>query len=941
MLALASIALAPALQAANFTTTVSEGSGNNWNLNNNVGIWQPGNATPTAGNTYECLGNGVGFGATATGGAVANTRIRNPATAGVQTFAGDSLKLNADTEIRAKQVGAILNFPGVGGNPGLILNGGALNAGDDTVFQITGSMEVTATSYIVPADNGAGNITPLRGFNIAGKLAGTSPIVIAQAGQQVAQEVSSSYNPFSGGWVVKCGWLKGSGRESLGSGNILIDPNYALAFSGGSTLSNGPARLELMYDIISPGTLTLANGGKLVLHQHCRFSGVTIEGTPLAEGKHTYAELLATFPNNIVAAGSGSITVGAAPRIVTVNTTNNDTPGAGETSLAQAISGLQAGDVVRFNIPGAGPHVLKTPLGGYALITVDNVTIDGYSQPGSAANSNPILNGNNAQIKIVLDSTDADGAENPSAPALTLRRSTRLPYDGYGDSENGILGVLGADGFTVRGLSFIGRVTHNSDSDPKIYCVALVQEATNAVVQGCWFGLGPTGTGQADVRGCGSAVAAFRYRPDGGPFYSQGLIFGTDGDGVHDAAEFNIVLGMNIGLALELPNTKISGNYFNVFPDGKTFLDIDAYYALQLEGSDGDSDTLENMENGRVADNTIIGTDGDGVSDENERNIFNHAVYDHEIEVYSKGTNIVLAGNYFGVGVDGSTLAPLTTNSAPDLIELPGTSSIRVGAKNGASTSAVEGNVIVRGPGTGFVVAGSSVPITARGNSMRLNNYLAVPFADGQNGRNYASYYAPYVVDSSAAVPRLIYITNGVLVGSFGLPSGVDYTTAYLDLYTVDGTALASTNNWPLPITHSAQWLKTFQDNDASDLDPAPGAFAVALTSFNLPATTYVAVAATYAKADGPTLGGESVTTPLSNPITPRPILHISVTGDTAEVSWLSSDIFRLEVSTDLTPNGWVELPPATYTGGRNITSLQFFPNTEEVGFFRTRSTLP
>jgi len=193
------------------------------------------------------------------------------------------------------------------------------------------------------------------------------------------------------------------------------------------------------------------------------------------------------------------------------------------------------------------------------------------------------------------------------------------------------------------------------------------------------------------------------------------------------------------------------------------------------------------------------------------------------------------------------------------------------------------------------------------------------------------------------AVPKLLYMTNGVLVGTFGLPSGIDYTTAYLDLYTVDADALASTNNWPLPITHSAQWLATFQDNDAADLDPAPGAFAVRVSSFNLPQQTYVAVAATYAKADGPTEAGASVTSPLSNPITALPILQIRVSAadSTAEVSWLSSEVFVLEVSTDLTPNGWVELPPATYTGGRNITTFQFFPNTDEVGFFRTRSTQP
>src|SRR5436309_1862639 len=100
-------------RAANFTTTTSEGAGTDWNAN----IWSSG-AAPTAGNTYELISNG-----TAWGNNTGNTRVRNPTAAGVQTFAGDSLTLNTNTDIRMKGSGAaILNFPGVGGNPGLILN---------------------------------------------------------------------------------------------------------------------------------------------------------------------------------------------------------------------------------------------------------------------------------------------------------------------------------------------------------------------------------------------------------------------------------------------------------------------------------------------------------------------------------------------------------------------------------------------------------------------------------------------------------------------------------------------------------------------------------------------------------------------------------------------------------------------------------------------------
>src|ERR1043165_8136661 len=60
-------------QAANFTTTVQQAAGANWNGT----IWQPGGVAPTAGNTYQCVAGGN------------PTRLRNPAAAGVQTFVGN------------------------------------------------------------------------------------------------------------------------------------------------------------------------------------------------------------------------------------------------------------------------------------------------------------------------------------------------------------------------------------------------------------------------------------------------------------------------------------------------------------------------------------------------------------------------------------------------------------------------------------------------------------------------------------------------------------------------------------------------------------------------------------------------------------------------------------------------------------------------------------
>src|ERR1017187_3538136 len=127
-------------RAADLTTTISQGGGASWN----DAIWKTNglgtSVSPVSGNTYQCVSNGVAF-----GNNTGNTRIRNPLVGGLTTFPGDSLTLNTNTEIRFKTAtGLVLNFPGVAGNAGLILNGGALNAGDDVIFSITGKVQVAS-----------------------------------------------------------------------------------------------------------------------------------------------------------------------------------------------------------------------------------------------------------------------------------------------------------------------------------------------------------------------------------------------------------------------------------------------------------------------------------------------------------------------------------------------------------------------------------------------------------------------------------------------------------------------------------------------------------------------------------------------------------------------------------------------------------------------------
>jgi hypothetical protein len=84
----------------------------------------------------------------------------------------------------------------------------------------------------------------------------------------------------------------------------------------------------------------------------------------------------------------------------TYTVTNTNDSGAG--SLRKAIDDANANpgaDTIAFNIPGAGVHTI-TPLTDLPQIT-DSVTIDGYTQPGSSVNTDPIAT--NAVLLIELD----------------------------------------------------------------------------------------------------------------------------------------------------------------------------------------------------------------------------------------------------------------------------------------------------------------------------------------------------------------------------------------------------------------------------------------------------------------------------------------------------------------------------------------------------------
>ncbi|HET8942496.1 MAG TPA: CSLREA domain-containing protein [Rudaea sp.] len=301
---------------------------------------------------------------------------------------------------------------------------------------------------------------------------------------------------------------------------------------------------------------------------------------------------------------------------ITVTSTDDTIDNAdGKTTLREAIAAFNAsavsnpGDTIAFDIPGAGVHTIALTAN---LPNVNKpVFINGYSQPGSSANTNALNAGINAVVLIEI----------------------AAPPGGVG------LQVL-ANGTTIRGLAIHGYR-------------AIMVGASDVVVAGNFIGTDAAGTTALPGLSGAYGVQVFSYLSP-----SNNVIIGGPND-----ADRNLIVPAGNGIdsygnGVQLPYNPpgpgtgyvIQGNYIGTDITG----------TLALSGGQG----LDAVSNALVYGNLISGNPGGAV-----RLIDNDTLQGNLIGTQRDGASALPNGNFGGIQIQGgnSTIG-YGSEAAPNVI---------------------------------------------------------------------------------------------------------------------------------------------------------------------------------------------------------------------------------------------------------------------------------
>ena len=396
----------------------------------------------------------------------------------------------------------------------------------------------------------------------------------------------------------------------------------------------------------------------------------------------------------------------------TFTVTNVKDAGAG--SLRQAIidANAQVGiDQIVFNIPGTGVHTIAPQT---VLPTiVDQVTIDGYTQPGAHPNTKAI--GSDAVLRIAINA----GAANLS--------------------EAFIIGPNGAGSF-IRG--FVINGTQSS---------AIRIQANNNVIIGNFIGVDASGSSKVGYAGSGVWVESGDNNSIGGTIpQSRNVIAGGSSTG----NDGEILVG-DLGTP---DGTVIQGNYLGLNAAGTAILNTQQFSnppgILLFRASNtliGGDDAADDVVDGKIGARNVISGNDAGI-------------------LLNTVNNVRVRGNFIGTDATGT----VALGNFSDGIFGGGGGGISDNVFIGGSTAGA-GNVISGNAGDGCAV--SALHMTILGNligpdatgTRRIGNKgigLRVPLG-GSEGTAYA-----VIVGGTTAGARNVISGNATGLGITGVLSG-------------------------------------------------------------------------------------------------------------------------------------------------------------------------
>jgi uncharacterized delta-60 repeat protein len=315
----------------------------------------------------------------------------------------------------------------------------------------------------------------------------------------------------------------------------------------------------------------------------------------------------------------------------TIDTLLADRGADGFISLREAILAANgtvnegAPDEIRFNIAGVGAHAIQ--LNSALPKVTDAVVIDGYSQPGTSANTLAV--GTDATLLIVLDGFNA------------------------GSSTHGL--SITAGGTTIRGLvinnfSYAGITLNNGDGN---------------IIQGNYIGIDATGTiAVPNGRGTtwdgiviGDTSSSSNNLIGGSNPADRNVLSGNNGGGIWTVASggSNMIRGNYIGLnaagtlgignqqegiTLVGPGNSVIGNVIS----GNSI--TGTYYGIHAQPSAANSTIQGNLVGLSADGTTAIGNQQDGIYLESSDNIVGGTVDGHgNVIAHNRKGVVVTAGN--------------------------------------------------------------------------------------------------------------------------------------------------------------------------------------------------------------------------------------------------------------------------------------------------------